>query len=92
MRQPETAASQTPVIMFYDLNVPYSVDDAHLPRTLAFLSELGYNVVALNHSIVGKLPAQIVRLRKILIETYTDNPPVLRDPEPTPSQRPPTEA
>ncbi|TKA83872.1 hypothetical protein B0A55_00147 [Friedmanniomyces simplex] len=45
--------------MFYDLNIPYSANDTHLPRTLAFVSELGYNVVALNHSIVGKLPAQI---------------------------------
>ncbi|KAK3675720.1 RNA-binding RNA processing protein rpp1 [Recurvomyces mirabilis] len=45
--------------MFYDLNIPYVANDAHLPRTLAFLSELGYGVVALNHSIVGKLPAQI---------------------------------
>ncbi|KAK5112520.1 hypothetical protein LTR62_004277 [Meristemomyces frigidus] len=45
--------------MFYDLNVPYHAGDAQLPRTLAFLSELGYNVVALNHTIVGKLPAQI---------------------------------
>ncbi|KAK4565467.1 RNA-binding RNA processing protein rpp1 [Recurvomyces mirabilis] len=45
--------------MFYDLNIPYVANDAHLPRTLAFLSELGYGVVALNHGIVGKLPAQI---------------------------------
>ena len=46
--------------MFYDLNVPYAANDVQLPRTLAFLSELGYNVVALNHTISGKLPAQIV--------------------------------
>jgi len=46
--------------MFYDLNVPWSPNDPQLPRTLAFLHELGYNVVALNHSISGKLPAQIV--------------------------------
>lgn len=45
--------------MFYDLNVPWSATDTQLPRTLAFLDELGYNVVALNHSISGKLPAQI---------------------------------
>ncbi|KAK3666157.1 RNA-binding RNA processing protein rpp1 [Elasticomyces elasticus] len=55
-QQPETALSG---IMFYDLNVPYATGDATLPRTLAFISELGYNVVALNHSIAGKLPAQI---------------------------------
>lgn len=47
--------------MFYDLNVPWSATDAQLPRTLAFLHELGYNVVALTHTISGKLPAQIVR-------------------------------
>jgi len=46
--------------MFYDLNIPYVANDAHLPRTLAFLSELGYGVVALNHTIIGKLPAQMV--------------------------------
>ena len=45
--------------MFYDLNVPWSPNDKQLPRTLAFLEELGYNVVALNHTISGKLPAQI---------------------------------
>ncbi|KXT07625.1 hypothetical protein AC578_10149 [Pseudocercospora eumusae] len=45
--------------MFYDLNVPWSADDQHLPRTLAFLHELGYNVVALNHSITGQLPKHL---------------------------------
>ncbi|KAK5135384.1 hypothetical protein LTR08_005326 [Meristemomyces frigidus] len=45
--------------MFYDLNIPWAANDVHLPRTLAFLDELGYNVVALNHAITGKLPAQI---------------------------------
>ncbi|KAI7471711.1 ribonuclease P protein subunit p30 [Hortaea werneckii] len=45
--------------MFYDLNIPWSPDDKHLPRTLTFLEELGYNAIALNHTIAGKLPAQI---------------------------------
>lgn len=45
--------------MFYDLNVPWSPNDQQLPRTLAFLEELGYNVVGLNHTISGKLPARI---------------------------------
>ncbi|KXL46494.1 hypothetical protein M433DRAFT_157542 [Acidomyces richmondensis BFW] len=45
--------------MFYDLNVPWSPNDQQLPRTLAFLEELGYNVVGLNHTITGKLPAPI---------------------------------
>jgi hypothetical protein len=53
------AKSRTPT-MFYDLNVPYTANDAHLPRTLAFLSELGYGVVALNHTIAGKLPSPAV--------------------------------
>lgn len=43
--------------MFYDLNVPWSTDHAELQRTLSFLAELGYNVVALNHTITGKIQA-----------------------------------
>ncbi|TKA28118.1 hypothetical protein B0A50_04089 [Salinomyces thailandicus] len=43
--------------MFYDLNIPWTPTDPHLPRTLAFLDDLGYSVVALNHTISGKLPA-----------------------------------
>ena len=50
--------------MFYDLNVPWpstttTQPDPHLPRTLAFLHELGYTVLALNHTITGKLPATL---------------------------------
>ncbi|KAK6432492.1 RNA-binding RNA processing protein rpp1 [Oleoguttula sp. CCFEE 5521] len=45
--------------MFYDLNVPYSPTDPGLSRTLNFSHELGYNAVALNHSITGKLPNEI---------------------------------
>ncbi|EME44164.1 hypothetical protein DOTSEDRAFT_172233 [Dothistroma septosporum NZE10] len=41
---------------FYDLNIPYVSNDQNLPRTLAFAHELGYNVIALNHTITGKLP------------------------------------
>lgn len=45
---------------FYDLNVPWQpVDD--VARTLAFAQELGYSVVALNHTISGKLPADLVQ-------------------------------
>lgn len=47
--------------MFYDLNVPWTATDTGLPRTLNFLHELGYNVVALNHSMTGKLPNELVR-------------------------------
>ncbi|EON62122.1 hypothetical protein W97_01341 [Coniosporium apollinis CBS 100218] len=45
--------------MFYDLNVPWAPNDPELQRTLAFLDELGYNVVALTHTISGKLPSDI---------------------------------
>lgn len=47
--------------MFCDLNVPWtSIKDPELPRTLAFLAELGYTVVVLNHIFTGKLPAERV--------------------------------
>lgn len=45
--------------MFYDLSVEYNPNDQDLPRTLSFLAELGYNVVALNHTIAGKLPSDL---------------------------------
>jgi ribonuclease P/MRP protein subunit RPP1 len=46
--------------MFYDLNVPWTATDTGIPRTLNFLHELGYNVVALNYSMTGKLPNELV--------------------------------
>ena len=48
--------------MFYDLNVPWTANDAGLTRTLNFLHELGYNVVALNHTMTGKLPNELVSI------------------------------
>ncbi|MCJ1426147.1 hypothetical protein MMC29_004049 [Sticta canariensis] len=48
--------------MFYDLNVPWSVDQVELQKTLSFLSELGYNVVALDHTLTGKVTAETVSL------------------------------
>lgn len=46
--------------MFYDLSVQWtSAKDVELPRTLAFLAELGYNIIALNHTISGKLSNEI---------------------------------
>lgn len=46
--------------MFYDLNVQWtSATDPELPRTLAFLAELGYDVVALDHTFNGKLPPEL---------------------------------
>lgn len=45
--------------MFYDLNIQWVPSEPNLPRTFAFLHELGYNVVALNHTISGKLPTDL---------------------------------
>ncbi|KAG8625232.1 hypothetical protein KVT40_006983 [Elsinoe batatas] len=46
--------------MFYDLNIPFTTPtDPELPRTLHFLSELGYTVIALNHTLTTKLPATL---------------------------------
>jgi ribonuclease P/MRP protein subunit RPP1 len=48
--------------MLYDLNVPWSMDQyhPHQQRTISFLSELGYDTLALNHTITGSLPATII--------------------------------
>ena len=48
--------------MFYDLNVPWTATDPGVPRTLNFLYELGYNVVALNYAMTGKLPNELVSI------------------------------
>ncbi|MCJ1284975.1 hypothetical protein MMC26_004312 [Xylographa opegraphella] len=45
--------------MFHDLNVPYTSNHAELQRTLTFLAELGYNTIALSHTINGKLPTDL---------------------------------
>lgn len=48
--------------MFYDLNVSWKPDVAeyqNLQNTIVFLAELGYNVIALNHTLTGKLPADL---------------------------------
>ncbi|KAI1771764.1 PHP domain-like protein [Hypoxylon cercidicola] len=47
--------------MLYDLNIAWSpsTSAAELERTLRFSSQLGYNVVALNHSLEAPLPSQI---------------------------------
>lgn len=40
--------------MYYDLNVPWTptTKDAELQRKIAFLAELGYNVLALTHTLI----------------------------------------
>ena len=59
--------------MFYDLNVQWtSAKDPELPRTLAFLAELGYNVVALNYVITGKFPTDTVCIKFTSKSTKTD--------------------
>ena len=47
--------------MLYDLNIPWSssTPPQELQRTLSFLSEVGYQTLALNHTVTGALPAQI---------------------------------
>ncbi|KAJ9619969.1 RNA-binding RNA processing protein rpp1 [Taxawa tesnikishii (nom. ined.)] len=45
---------------FYDLNVQWAPNALpEMARTLYFLAELGYTVVALNHTVTGKLPAEL---------------------------------
>lgn len=59
--------------MFYDLNVQWtSARDPELPRMLAFLAELGYDVIALNHTFIGKLPAELVRLHLLFTRHSTE--------------------
>lgn len=56
----DSIENQPTANMFYDLNIPWSSNQqSTLPRSLAFLHELGYSVVALNHTITGKLPADL---------------------------------
>ncbi|KAF3057334.1 putative ribonuclease P protein subunit 3 [Daldinia childiae] len=47
--------------MLYDLNIAWSpsISTTDLERTLRFSSQLGYNVVALNHNLDAPLPSQI---------------------------------
>lgn len=45
--------------MYYDLHVPYTTQVAELQQTLVFLKELGYSVVALTHTLSGKLPSDL---------------------------------
>ncbi|KAL3422202.1 ribonuclease P protein subunit 3 [Phlyctema vagabunda] len=48
--------------MLYDLNVAWSATQTpqELERAIYFLSELGYDSLALNHTITGALPSQLV--------------------------------
>ncbi|KAF3919821.1 hypothetical protein ABW20_dc0109778 [Dactylellina cionopaga] len=65
--------------MFYDLNIPWtSKDDPELPRTVAFLAELGYNVIALNQTIAGKIPAKIANVANLIPENPFPDQPSIR--------------
>lgn len=69
--------------MFYDLNLPYINGDQDLPRKLHFLHELGYNVVALNHSIFGKLPTDVVSTVSSSSRPFVDCEQTCAIPEPS---------
>ncbi|MCJ1249037.1 hypothetical protein MMC30_006259 [Trapelia coarctata] len=63
--------------MFYDLNVPYTSNHVELQRTLAFLAER-YNTIALNHTISGKLPSDLVLSRLTFVLTTPASTPRLQ--------------
>ncbi|KAI9894673.1 MAG: hypothetical protein M1814_002029 [Vezdaea aestivalis] len=44
---------------FYNLNIPWIPGDKALRDKLEFLDELGYRVIALSHTITGKIPADL---------------------------------
>lgn len=48
--------------MLYDLSIAWSSTTpvTELQRTIAFASELGYNVLALDHLLTGAIPSQVV--------------------------------
>lgn len=73
--------------MYYDLNLPWIANEVELQRTLIFLAEcmlfsfpmvltriVGYNVVALNHTITGKLPVNLVSFlpRRLKAHIYSN--------------------
>ncbi|KAL6715786.1 RNA-binding RNA processing protein rpp1 [Lecanora helva] len=63
--------------MYYDLNVPYTANLSELQRRVAFLAEfVGYNTIALDHSITGKVPGEITN--QIPSPLPFDIPPKLR--------------
>ncbi|KAK6332831.1 hypothetical protein TWF696_002853 [Orbilia brochopaga] len=65
--------------MFYDLNIPWtSKDDPELPRTAAFLAELGYNVIALNQTIAGKITSKAPGIANTIPENPFPDQPGLR--------------
>ncbi|KAL5121274.1 RNA-binding RNA processing protein rpp1 [Pleosporales sp. CAS-2024a] len=45
--------------MFHDLHVPWTDATRELQRTVVFLHELGFDVIALTHTFAGKLPPDL---------------------------------
>ncbi|KAI2469319.1 PHP domain-like protein [Annulohypoxylon bovei var. microspora] len=80
--------------MLYDLNITWSpsTSASELERTLRFSSQLGYNVVALNHTLDAPLPSQITNpLPKFPAQTIPPNPSPSNPPQSEPRpQRIPT--
>ncbi|KAI0456284.1 RNase P subunit p30-domain-containing protein [Xylaria acuta] len=73
--------------MLYDLNIAWSphTSAADLERTLRFSASLGYDVVALNHTVGGAVPPQITNpLPKF------DSPPASSSASSTPQPKLPT--
>ncbi|EWC45218.1 hypothetical protein DRE_05945 [Drechslerella stenobrocha 248] len=65
--------------MFYDLNIPWtSKDDPELSRTIVFLAELGYNVIALNQTIAGKITSKAANIANVIPEAPFPDQPGLR--------------
>ncbi|KAJ9151880.1 RNase P subunit p30 [Pleurostoma richardsiae] len=72
--------------MIYDLNIAWSpgTSAADLERTLKFSSTLGYNVVALNHTLSAPISSQITNPIPLL------TPPPQSHPQPPPSSSTPS--
>src|SRR5690242_6289775 len=73
--------------MLYDLNIAWSptTPPAELDRTLSFAKTLGYDVVALNHTIQGPIPTAALTNP---IPELTPSPSVPRKPSKTPTPAP----
>ena len=59
--------------MLYDLNIPWSPSAApdQLRQTLKFSASLGYNVVALNHTLNLPIPVQVENPMPKLSDIFT---------------------
>lgn len=62
--------------MLYDLNIAWSpsTSSAQLQRTLKFASSLGYDVVALNHTVSAPIPSQVINPIPLLTAPLPSHP------------------